>query len=77
MDPEEVEAAVFPGNVSVFRNGHLVWTPEAKYLYLALSLIVVPSALFFGFTYVRFASGLFRSACCDCIGFAILPEYKT
>lgn len=54
MNPEEEEeAAVFPGNVSVFRNGRLVWTPEAKYFFLALTLIVVPSALFFGFTYVR------------------------
>jgi hypothetical protein len=47
-----MEGDEFPGRVRTFYSGRLVCNPEVGYFVLALTLLIVPSAVFFGFTYV-------------------------
>lgn len=48
-----MEVDEFPGTVRTFHHGRLVCNPEIGYFVLALTLLILPSAVFFGFTYAR------------------------
>jgi hypothetical protein len=47
-----MEVDEFPGRVRTFHKGRMVCNPEVGYFVLALTILTVLSAIFFGFTYV-------------------------